>query len=174
MKRANSSDEAARPMRLVAVAVPVPALGPLIYRVPHDIDMPVVGARVLVPLGARQVTGIVVEPDAVRDEVPAGGSAAQIRPLTDVLDRTPFLPEAVVRLALWTAEYYACGAGEAMAAALPPLAGIRSECRARLTAAGTMRKLAAGGTGGRLREVILRALSDERWTSVGALGPQVR
>ena len=46
--------------RLVSVAVPVPALGLLTYRVPSDQAMPVPGARVIVPLGPRQLTGVVV------------------------------------------------------------------------------------------------------------------
>jgi hypothetical protein len=36
-----------------------------------------------------------------------------------------------VSLALWVAEYYACGAGEAIGAAMPPRAWIESERHAR-------------------------------------------
>ncbi len=43
------------------VAVPVPALDLLTYRVPEAMAVPVPGARVVVPLGARRVTGIVVD-----------------------------------------------------------------------------------------------------------------
>ena len=39
-------------------------------------------------------------------------------------------------LAAWVAEYYACGAGEAIAAAMPPRAWIESERYARITDAG--------------------------------------
>ena len=49
-------------MRLVRVAVPVPALDALTYRVPEDLTLPVAGARVLVPLGKRIITGLVVDP----------------------------------------------------------------------------------------------------------------
>ena len=44
---------------LISVAVPVPSLDLLTYRVPDDDAPPSVGARVVVPLGARTVTGIV-------------------------------------------------------------------------------------------------------------------
>ena len=44
----------------VSVAVPVPALDLLTYLVPDGTPAPVVGARVVVPIGSRQVTGIVV------------------------------------------------------------------------------------------------------------------
>ena len=45
---------------LVSVAVPVPFLNLLTYRVPSSIKVPPVGARVRVPLGSRTVTGCVV------------------------------------------------------------------------------------------------------------------
>ena len=44
----------------VSVAVPVPALPLLTYRVPPEMRAPSRGARVLVPLGTRTVTGLVV------------------------------------------------------------------------------------------------------------------
>ena len=46
---------------LLLVAVPVLALNLLTYRVPDGISPPAVGARVVVPLGSRLVTGIVVD-----------------------------------------------------------------------------------------------------------------
>ena len=48
-------------MRVVRVAVPVPALDALTYRVPDELHVPVAGARVLVPLGNRIVTGVVID-----------------------------------------------------------------------------------------------------------------
>jgi primosomal protein N' (replication factor Y) len=45
---------------LVSVAVPVPALDLLTYLVPPDIATPVAGARVVVPLGRRTLTGVVL------------------------------------------------------------------------------------------------------------------
>ena len=46
--------------RLIEVAVPVPGLGLLTYRVPGLDPLPPKGARVNVPLGNRTVTGCVV------------------------------------------------------------------------------------------------------------------
>ena len=51
----------------VRVAVPVPQLDLLTYRVPDGAPEPAVGARVVVPLGSRVVTGIVVEATAALD-----------------------------------------------------------------------------------------------------------
>ena len=46
--------------RFVSVAVPVPFLDLLTYRVPDEMTLPVRGARVRVPLGTRIVAGITV------------------------------------------------------------------------------------------------------------------
>ena len=112
--------------RIVSVAVPVPALDLLSYEVPEELPLPKVGARVLVPLGTRVVTGCVVGRTA--DPV-----VAALKPLVDVLDTEPMLPAEVVDLALWVSEYYACGPGEAIAAAMPPRAWVASERQARIT-----------------------------------------
>ncbi len=104
-------------MRLVRVAVPVPALDSLTYSLPAEFQTPVVGARVLVPLGNRVLTGCVV--DRTDTEEPP---ASTIKPIIELLDAEPFLPEEVVRLATWVADYYACGIGSALAAAMPPMA----------------------------------------------------
>jgi primosomal protein N' (replication factor Y) (superfamily II helicase) len=132
----------------VRVAVPVPALEALTYAVPAESAPPALGARVLVPLGTRVVTGIVVGTDG-RDDEAAGPtaarsfssaiddtSAAQVKDLLDVVDDEPFLPGEIVTLASWIADYYACGIGEAVAAAMPPRAWIESERYARITPAG--------------------------------------
>ena len=102
---------------LISVAVPVPQLGLLTYRVPDGLPRPVVGARVVVPLGSRIVTGIVVG-----DETASGLAESAVKSIRDVLDNEAFVPGDVISLATWTAEYYAAGAGEAVTAVLPPKA----------------------------------------------------
>ena len=104
--------------RLVSVAVPVPLLPALTYHVPAALGLPVLGARVRVPLGTRIVTGCVVGIDGQ-------GDADDVKDLLDCLDSEPFLPHSVLKLALWVAEYYACGPGDALAAAMPPFAWVR-------------------------------------------------
>jgi len=152
-------------LRAIAVAVPVPGLGSLTYAVPEGVPDPVVGARVLVPLGKRTLTGIVVgetHADRSPDREPAD---AEVKPLLSVLDATPFLPADVVELAAWVAEYYACGPGEAMATAMPPRAWIESERHAAITEAGEARLLAERG----VRREALELLSGGRVASVAAL-----
>ncbi len=68
-----------------------------------------------VPLGSRTVTGCVVGPaDAVRPTT--------IKDVVAVLDDEPFLPPAIVDLALWMGEYYAAGPGDTLVNAMPPAA----------------------------------------------------
>lgn len=102
--------------RLVAVGVPVPGLGRLTYRVPDGQPIPPKGARVNVPIGSRVVMGCVIDAHAV---VPDTGT---LRDLGEVLDTEPYLPEHIVDLMMWVADYYAAGPGDALTVALPPMA----------------------------------------------------
>jgi primosomal protein N' (replication factor Y) len=102
----------------VQVAVPVPNLDLLTYSVPAGGPVPVVGSRVVVPLGTRIVTGIVIEVHASG----AGAAGMEIKPLRQVLDAEAFVPPEVVALARWTADYYAAGVGDTIPALLPPMA----------------------------------------------------
>jgi primosomal protein N' (replication factor Y) len=121
---------------LIRVAVPVPQLDLLTYRVPDSVPRPLVGARVVVPLGSRSVTGVVVESPA------ASAPDADIKPIRQLLDEDGFVPPHVVDLARWTAEYYLAGVGETIAAVLPPKTrGTRADAHktrrvAAITAAG--------------------------------------
>jgi len=99
------------------VAVPVPGLDLLTYAVPAGVDPPAVGARVVVPLGSRIVTGIVI----ARDTRPVS-RAVDVKPVRQVLDSGSFVPPDVVALAQWTADYYAAGVGDTIPALLPPMA----------------------------------------------------
>jgi primosomal protein N' (replication factor Y) len=103
--------------------------------------VPPIGARVVVPLGPRIVTGIVVENQSTDAKVRRSafgvpgshvpGSAeprAAVKPLRSVLDTEPFVPAEVVDLAKWTAEYYAAGVGDTIPLLLPPMArGARAD-----------------------------------------------
>jgi primosomal protein N' (replication factor Y) len=173
-------------MRLVRVAVPVPLLEALTYAVPDGIPEPVLGARVLVPLGNRVLTGLVVSPgsgirgpgsevapDSSAEPDPRIPDAADLREIIDVLDDEAFLPEDVVRLTSWVADYYACGVGDALAAAMPPRAWVASERHAQITEAGEGRRLVERG----IRREILDRLTGgtparvDALSSVRARGP---
>ena len=109
---------------LIAVAVPVPGLGPLTYRVPDGLGPVARGMRVLVPLGNRTVTGCVLEaPVAGAPGLESDHDSdheSDIKAIEDVLDREVFLPDEVIDLALWVAEYYAAGQAKRSRRPCPP------------------------------------------------------
>ena len=155
-------------MRVIAVAVPVPGLGPLTYLVPDNLPDPPIGARVLVPLGQRIVTGVRIQFPQSNSQPPTSNPqppTSAAKPLVDVLDATAFLPPDVLDLASWVADYYACGIGEAIATAMPPRAWIESERHAAITESGEARLLLERGA----RREALEQLSGGRLVSVGAL-----
>jgi primosomal protein N' (replication factor Y) len=132
-------------VRLIAVAVPVPFLDLLTYNVPQQFPMPAIGARVRVPVGTRTVTGCVVDSPPNGDLIHStGGVRLQpdvMKDIVEVLDREAFLPQPIVELCQWVAEYYLSGIGDAVAVALPPGAkhkasGFRTRRAATLTAHG--------------------------------------
>ena len=142
-------------MPLLHVAVPVPFLPLLTYDAPEH-TVAARGARVLVPLGARQVTGCIVATDV---DAP---SSIEVKPIIEVLDDRPFLTGEVLELALWAAEYYAAGPGEAVAAAMPPFAWIESEGRLSISAAGRDRLAECATATPEPALVVLRALASGR------------
>ncbi len=108
-------------MRLVCVAVPVPGLGLLTYRLPDGLQAPR-GTRVVVQVGPRKLTGLVTQDNASLHDPPS-----RLRDVLEVLDDVTFLPEEVVDLALWVGDYYMAGPGEVMSSAMPPKGWLRSD-----------------------------------------------
>src|SRR5215203_1785154 len=76
--------------------------------------MPAAGARVVVPVGPRTLTGVVL------GEAAAADTAYTIKPITRVVDDHAFVPPDVIRLTQWVSDYYLAGPGATLAAALPP------------------------------------------------------
>ena len=141
-------------MRLVSVAVPVPYLDSLTYQVPASCPgLPRVGARVRVPVGSRTVVGCVVAQGAPFD------GATTVREILSVLDDDVYLPEAVVDLCRWVADYYMAGMGDAIGAAMPPGADRKTAFRTRRVIAATSHGISAAagdapGVTPRQREIL--------------------
>jgi primosomal protein N' (replication factor Y) len=154
---------------VIAVAVPVPGLGILSYLASGRTAAPPKGARVRVPLGSRTITGCVV------DAALAKPTEAALRPVTAVVDEEPFLPAPVVDLALWVADYYASGPGDALAMALPPSA--RGDRRTAFRTVSVVELVAQEGSrtprGARQRDALTAltaAPAGQTLTSLGRLG----
>ena len=103
----------------VAVTVPAGLQGFLTYQIPANWQGHLVsGMRVLVPIGSRKITGIVIElcQESERDEV---------KDILDVLDEKPIFPPDLIRLWQWAATYYVASPSEMLATILP--GGLRVE-----------------------------------------------
>jgi primosomal protein N' len=64
-------------VRVIDVAVPIPGLGPLTYLLPDGFPDPPVGARVLVPLGRRTLTGVRLGSNQGQTRVKPGSDQGQ-------------------------------------------------------------------------------------------------
>jgi primosomal protein N' (replication factor Y) (superfamily II helicase) len=98
----------------------------LTYSIPEEFsEVASVGTRVVVPLGKRLTTGVLV---AVADAAPA--NIRTIRPIEDVLDAEPVFDEAFLAWTKWIATYYLSSWGEVLEAALPQ--GLRTETKSKV------------------------------------------
>jgi primosomal protein N' (replication factor Y) len=100
----------------------------LTYSIPGELaDRAKVGSRVLVPLGKREKTGVLV---SIVRETPS--IKTKVRPITDVLDPSPVFDEDFLKWTKWLAMYYLTSWGEVLNAALPE--GLKPETKARVIA----------------------------------------
>ncbi len=96
----------------MSVAVLAALRRSLTYSVPDSMDVRI-GQRVLVPLGTRRATGVVL---SAAPPLPPGVDA---RPLIEVMDSEPVLSPELLTLGMWIAEYYLSPLGEVFRAMLP-------------------------------------------------------
>jgi len=125
------------------VAVAAPIHQSLTYLVPPGEKPPKTGCRVLVPLGQRQVTGYVLGPAAPPEP------GLKIKKYSELLDREPLFPTAMVAFFRWIADYYQHPLGEVIKTALPAGTTTSSTRRLILTESGAenLAKLAASPEG---------------------------
>lgn len=108
--------QATEPVGVVAVAVDTPQHARLGSVLDYEArQLPPVGALVRVPLGRREVVGIVWPTAASRRD-----PALPLRPISAVLDALPPLSSAWLRLVEFAAGYYQRSVGELALSVLPP------------------------------------------------------
>jgi len=100
------------------VALPVPLDQTFTYTV-NGVS-PVVGARVLVPFSGQRLMGVVVR---VHQDEPTDGF--EVKPIQQVLDDAALLPDELMRLAAWIAQYYVAPLGEVLRGMLPLAAEVK-------------------------------------------------
>src|ERR1700694_1523104 len=143
------------PNELYAVALNVPAGdGVFTYRIAPELGAAEPGRRVVVPLGRRTATRIVLGP---------GEPQGELRDAIRLLDDAPLLSGEIVALARWAANHYLAPLGPALKATLPPGMDIRDALVPRLTEAGRalleIGQLALPGQEEALRAALRKAAS---------------
>jgi primosomal protein N' (replication factor Y) (superfamily II helicase) len=111
------------------VALPIPLDRTFTYTVNGVV--PTVGARVLVPFSGQRLMGVVTR---VHDDSPPEG--VEIKPVQLVLDDAPLLPDELMRLASWIAQYYVAPLGEVLRGMMPLAAEVRRQFTYRIAEAG--------------------------------------
>lgn len=102
-------------MRVCQVAIPSPVPRLFDYLLPESMARPARGSRVVVPFGRRrEVVGVAI--DVVRQ---SSLPQDRLRGVLRLLDEAPLLPEEVMDLLLWAAQYYHHPVGEVLSTALP-------------------------------------------------------
>jgi primosomal protein N' (replication factor Y) len=96
------------------VAVPLPVEGTFSYLIPQELlESAKIGVRLQVPFKNRELTGYLVGLRPLKDE------PHKLKPLIRILDQEPVLPQSILDLAKWIADYYGCSWGEAIENSLP-------------------------------------------------------
>ncbi len=101
--------------------------GVFTYRIAPELGAAEPGRRVLVPLGRRTETGLVLGPGEARGDV---------RDAIRLLDDGPLLTAEIIALARWAAGHYLAPLGPTVKAALPPGIDVRDAPEPHLTEAG--------------------------------------
>ena len=136
--------------RFAHVIVPSPLNEPLIYEVPSHIGAGLsIGMRVVVPIGNRKVTGVVVD-------FCSETHVKQVKQILQILDERPVMDAPMLRLSHWIAQYYLSPIGEVFATVLP--ASLRGESR-RIIVAGPGEFPEAGALQQRVLEELRRRKS---------------
>ena len=108
----------------IALSTPVGENGLYHYEVPDEwVDDARAGVLAQVPFGARELTGVIFDPDAA----PLAGRT--LKPIKAVLDPNPVVTPAGIAVARWIGDYYSCPIPEVLAAMLPPGVGRRTAYR---------------------------------------------
>jgi len=100
-------------MKILRVALDVPLATLFDYALPDGVEADV-GDRVVVPLGARQRVGVVIE------RAPHSAYQAKLKPIACVRDDAPRLGDDWLELVRFLATYYQRPLGETAIGALPP------------------------------------------------------
>lgn len=95
----------------------------LTYKIESDIK-PKIGVRVLVPLGAKYVTGIIVEVLENLQKIKI--DLNKIKPVKEIIDAESVISVELIKLGLWISDYYLVSPGITFSAMLSALHKIKT------------------------------------------------
>jgi len=102
-------------MRLCEVAVPVPLRKIFHYAIPTNLEKDIaIGKRLSVPFGPRKLIAYCVGLDPITSL-----DVDRIKPIYEVLDESPLLSPALLKLTRWISDHYLCPWTDVLQAALP-------------------------------------------------------
>lgn len=102
--------------QILKIALPVPLPQLFDYLPPANLDhaLYVPGQRFSVPFGNRELIGILVSIEAASET-----AKDKLKEATSLLETKPCLPEELIKLCQWSANYYHHPVGEVLSSALP-------------------------------------------------------
>jgi len=140
------------------VAVPLHVSQTFTYQLtPEQAEVSQVGARIVVPLGRKLVTGYIV---ALHAELPEeiDLNKSELKEAQSVVDTIPVCTPEILQITKWVSEYYASPWGEVIKAALPPGISPVIYEEIRLTDSGRAHFESAAGNDNELNHSILRTI----------------
>ncbi|MDR2771843.1 MAG: DEAD/DEAH box helicase family protein, partial [Elusimicrobiota bacterium] len=103
-------------MKILEIAVPVPINKIFSYLPPQNVEaIDIVGKRVKVPFGSRNLTSYVV---GIVDY--KGSSDFKLKEISEIIDSEPIIFPEAIELAKYISQNYVCSVGEALASIIPP------------------------------------------------------
>jgi primosomal protein N' (replication factor Y) (superfamily II helicase) len=100
------------------IVVPVPLAQTYTYTIPQEMTSTLKpGCRVKIPFGTRRLIGCIL---SLQKDLPSGLDPGELKTIEEQLDPTPLLPEPLLRLMQWSADYYLAPIGEVWRTIVPP------------------------------------------------------
>lgn len=144
----------------IDVSLPVPLDRPFTYALPETLRHRVqAGCRVIVPFGARKLTGVILRAHNLSPEV-------ETRQALRLLDEEPVFEQHLISLAQWVAQYYCAPLGEVLRSMAPLSGEVRHSRNWGLTDSGRdiVRRLLTGDASNDPAVALLHALEQRALT----------
>ena len=103
---------------LVTVAINLPIYGSFDYIMPEEHMIIHPGSRVEVPFGNKKLIGVILSSKKMSHDIKE--VKYKLKNISKVIDDVPVLPNEIIKLCLWCADYYQFPVGQVIFSSLPP------------------------------------------------------